>query len=105
MPKTKKRDPFRGKFTPLSAIPDTTIVPNKKGTDLYTKDDSYDAHIRLEKLNGELQMIIDVFDSKIEDPSAAYVESRNFLNNEEGSTEAMEFLRKFGLSYKIIPAC
>jgi hypothetical protein len=78
--KTSVVDPFKGKFTRISAIPDTTVVPTKKGTDLYTKDDSYDSHIRLEDIgNGYLEICIDVFNSKLRNSSKAPLNARASL--------------------------
>ena len=98
--KGKSTDPFKGKLTEIAAIPETTVVPKKEGTDLYTKDDTYDAHIRLE---GN-EFIIDIFNSKIGDADKAYIGSQDFPNDENGANEAMVFLKQYGFSYKIMPA-
>ena len=95
------KDPFGGKFTKLSAIPGTTVIPNEKGTDLYSKDDSYDAHIRIERIGKEKEMIIDVFKSKTKDPKRAYVESQSFSNDDTGAEEAQEFLSEYDIQYEI----
>jgi hypothetical protein len=98
-----RKDPFRGKFTKLSAIPETTVIPNEEGNDLYSKDDSFDAHLRLEDIGEGPEIVIDIFNSKMKDPSKAYIESRNFPNDETGAGEAQEFLTKYRLFYKIMP--
>jgi hypothetical protein len=42
------------------------VIPNRKGNDLYTKNDSYDAHTRLEDPgNGAEEIVIAIFNSKI----------------------------------------
>lgn len=100
-----RKDPFAGKFTRLSAIPGSTVIPNRKGNDLYTKDDSYDAHIRLEDLgNGQEEIVVDIFDSKIKNASKAYIRSENFSNDSEGLMEAQEFLKHYRFDYKLMPA-
>ncbi|MHB1909276.1 MAG: hypothetical protein ACYCQJ_10475 [Nitrososphaerales archaeon] len=111
MPKylVKKALSKKNKFTPITAIPGSTIIPTREGCDIYTRDKRFDGHIRLEKQGSRLVIAIDVFDSKIDDPKDAQIDSVSFLNSDEGTKRAEEYLRKgtyetvaFGFDYKIM---
>ena len=57
----------------------------------------YDAHVRLENLEGEKQIVVDVFNSKIKKADKAHVNSVGFDEGSEGLREAQDYLAGYGI--------
>lgn len=57
-----------------------------------------DGHVRLE--DGEI--FVDVFDSAIPPPEDGHLETETFPNTKEGRVEATEFLRGYGINFRVV---
>ena len=72
-----------------------TIIPTRTGRDLTNMDETEDAHIRIETYKAiGTRIYVDVFDSSVQDPSAAHIVSEMFPWSDEGADEATQFLQK-----------
>ncbi len=78
------------------------ITPTKKGTDLESADQKYDAHVRLEKAGGEWLIFVDVFDSTVKRANPAHVDSDSFPVTASGAKEATDYLREYGFDVRIL---
>lgn len=79
------------------------VTPSARGRDLESTDKKHDAHIRLEKMEGEKRpsIYIDVFDSSIKDSTKAHVESEFFPLTRRGASNASDFLLGYGFEVKV----
>ena len=77
------------------------VIPNRLGTDVFTRDKTRDAHVRLEKLPDEDMEVIcvDVFNGLIPREAKnleAHIDSSCFPNSDSGARNATEYLKDFG---------
>ena len=80
------------------------ITPTAKGTDIYSTDKKYDAHLRLEKAGGEWLIFVDIFNSAVKSANAAHVDSDSFAVTASGAKEATDYLREYGFDVRIVTA-
>ena len=100
-----RQNPFKA-----SAVSGTTVIPTSAGIDLFSIDRKYDAHIRVEKFQGEKQITVDVFDSMEKNADAAHIDSQEFPYTQEGAAEAEDYLRngipeftpKYNFDYRVM---
>lgn len=76
--------------------------PATEGTDIISMNGARDAHIRLESDEDGTTITIDVFNSSVQDPNLAHVESERFDASPSGAAEATEFLRSWGFAQEIL---
>ncbi len=77
------------------------IVPNQEGIDIKTKSGKLDAHIRLENLNAEPRITVDIFKTDVPDSDEAHLESESFPVSVRGALRASELLRDYGFEETI----
>ena len=78
------------------------IAPTKSGTDLESIGKKYDAHVRLEEVDGEWLIHVDVFDSAFKRANAAHLDSDSFSVTASGAKEATDYLRDYGFDVRIV---
>lgn len=79
------------------------MIPTRAGRDIQNQDNTVDGHIRIEtykKIGTEIY--VDLFDSAIEDPTDAHIESQSFDHTDEGARDATEFLQGKGFSVVVM---
>jgi hypothetical protein len=79
------------------------VTPTARGRDLDSSDHRHDAHIRLERFEGDRKDVItvDVFDSSVKDAKKAHVESEAFPVTKQGAADASDFLLGYGFEAKV----
>ena len=77
-----------------------TVVPTVEGEDLENVIRTRDAHVQLE----DDEISVDVFDSMVDDPGTAHVDSDSFPNTREGAEGATEYLRSFFFDVRVVPS-
>ena len=77
------------------------LVPNQEGTDITTKSGKLDAHVRLENLNDEPRITVDIFKTNVPDNDEAHLASDTFPANVRGAFQATELLRDYGFEETI----
>ena len=80
-----------------------SVTPTDRGRDVDSIDGVYDAHIRIEKVDGERMIAVDVFDSSIKGANRAHVESDLFESTVAGAREAQEFLDDYKFAVQVHP--
>jgi hypothetical protein len=74
------------------------VRPSEEGEDLENVIRTRDAHVRLE----DDEVAVDVFDSSIQDPTAAHVDGDSFPDTSEGAKEATDYLRSFLFDVRVV---
>lgn len=78
------------------------VVPTRRGTYLKSTDGTKDCHIAFRTLpQAGAKIVIDLFDSTIEDGNRAYLESHFYPCVDEGADKATKFLRKHGFKVEV----
>jgi hypothetical protein len=77
------------------------LQPNKYGSDVASADGRFDGHVRLERLRVKDWIMVDIFDSRIQDAHAAHLEGYGFTNDLEGAEAATNFLHKYNIDVRI----
>lgn len=74
------------------------FIPTAKGRDLYSRDQKFDAHVRIEHPARMTRRVIavDVFNAKVKDSTRAHVESEFFTLSPRGAKDAADFLLGYG---------
>lgn len=78
------------------------ITPTKAGTDADSTDGKYDAHVRLEEVDGEWLICVDIFDSTVRRANAAHLDSDSFPDTGRGAKEATSYLLEYGFDVRIV---
>ena len=79
------------------------VIPARMGRDLYNKDGTLDAHIRIESYKEiGTDIYVDLFDSSIEDANEAHITSESFQYEASGATQATEFLQENGFRVAVV---
>lgn len=95
--------PMRASEIPVKKAAKTvTLTP--EGTDVESENKDYDAHVRIETLpgNGTRVIMVDVFNSNVEDPNKAHIGSTHFPFSQEGAQLATDFLKGAGFDVKLL---
>lgn len=79
------------------------VTPTELGQDVGSTDKNYDAHIRLETVDGKRMIAVDVFDTSIKNANRAHVESDLFEATVAGAKEAQRFLDDNRFAVRVIP--
>lgn len=85
----------------LDDLAQSRIHPPEDGSELASTDLKFDAHVRLDVINGKTDIAVDVFDSDLSDSFTAHVDSQRFPDTAEGSEAATELLQSYGFCAEI----
>ena len=81
-----------------------SVTPTTHGRDMDSIDRAYDAHIRIETVDGERMIAVDIFDSSVKGSNRAHVESDLFEVTVVGAKEAQGFLEEYGFTVRVRPS-